>query len=72
MTSTTTIRSFAGMLSRYVAALVFLSTLSAFLPLASAQTYTIHGNTPGFIQKSQDLGAVDPSSDLGHSLAQAP
>jgi subtilase family serine protease len=62
MTSTTTIRSFAGMLSRYVAALVFLSTLSAFLPLASAQTYTIHGNTPGFIQKSQDLGAVDPSS----------
>src|ERR1019366_7389813 len=62
MTSTTTIRSFAGLLSRYVAALVFLSTLSAFLPLASAQTYAIPGNTPGFIQKSKDLGAVDPSS----------
>jgi subtilase family serine protease len=45
-----------------VAALVLLSALSAFLPLASAQTYTIHGNTPGFIQKAHDLGAVDPSS----------
>src|SRR6202158_1956206 len=61
MTSTTT-RSFARLLSRYVAALVLLSALPAFLPLASAQTYRIHGNTPGFIQKSQDLGAVDPSS----------
>src|ERR1019366_5057852 len=61
MTSATTIRSFAGLLSRSVAALVLLSALAAFLPLASAQTYTIHGNTPGFIQKAQDLGAVDPS-----------
>ena len=62
MTSATTIRSFARLRSRCVAALVLLSALPAFLPLASAQTYTIHGNTPGFIQKSQDLGAVDPSS----------
>jgi subtilase family serine protease len=62
MTSATTVRSFTGPLSRSAAALVLLSALSAFLPLASAQTYTIHGNTPGFIQKSQDLGAVDASS----------
>src|SRR6266853_935265 len=62
MTSATTVRSFAGPLSRSAAALVLLSALSVFLPLASAQTYTIHGNTPGFIQKSQDLGSVDPSS----------
>jgi subtilase family serine protease len=62
MTSATTVRSFAGPLSRSAAALVLLSALSAFLPLASAQTYTIHGDTPGFIQKSQDLGSVDPSS----------
>ena len=51
-----------GCFLRYVAALVLLTALSAFLPLASAQTYTIHGNTPGFIQKATDLGAVDPSS----------
>jgi subtilase family serine protease len=62
MASVTTFRSFAGLLSRSVAALVLLSSLSAFMPLASAQTYAIHGNTPGFIQKSQDLGPVDPSS----------
>src|SRR5260370_41737752 len=61
MKSATTIRSFAGP-SRSLAALVLLSALSAFLPLASAQTHTIHGNTPGFVQKAQDLGAVDPSS----------
>jgi subtilase family serine protease len=61
MTVTMATRSFAGP-TRYVAALVLLSALSAFLPLASAQTYTIHGNTPGFIQKAHDLGAVDPSS----------
>jgi subtilase family serine protease len=62
MTSKATIRSFARLLSRSAAALVLISALAAFLPLASAQTYTIHGNTPGFIQKSQDLGPVDPSS----------
>ncbi len=62
MTVTPATRSFAGLPSRYVAALVLLSALSAFLPLASAQTYTIHGNTPGFVQKATDLGAVDPSS----------
>ncbi len=62
MTSATTTRSFAGLLSRSVAALVLLSALSAFMPLASAQTYTIHGNTPGFIQKATDLGAADPSA----------
>src|SRR5260370_41222272 len=56
------IGSFAGLLSRSVATLVLLSALSAFLPLASAQTYAIRGNTPGFIQKAQDLGAVDPGS----------
>ena len=61
MKSATTIRSFAG-LSRSLAALVLLSALSAFLPLAGAQTHTIHGNTPGFIQKAQNLGAVDPAS----------
>src|SRR5229473_1986798 len=60
MKSATTIRSFAG-LSRSLAALVLLSALSAFLPLAGAQTHTIHGNTPGFIQKAQNLGAVDPA-----------
>ncbi len=62
MISTATIRSFTGLLSRPVAALVLLSALSAFLPSASAQTYTIHGNTPGFIQKATDLGAADPSA----------
>ncbi len=62
MKSATTIRPFARLLFRSLAALVLLSALSAFLPLASAQTHTIHGNTPGFIQKAQDLGAVDPSS----------
>jgi subtilase family serine protease len=61
MTSATTIRSLPGLLFRSVAALVLITALSAFLPLASAQTYTIHGNTPGFIQKATDLGAVDPS-----------
>ena len=62
MKSATIIRPFARLLFRSLAALVLLSALSAFLPLASAQTHTIHGNTPGFIQKAQDLGAVDPSS----------
>jgi hypothetical protein len=72
MTSATTIRSFAGLLSRFVATLVLLSALAAFLPLASAQTYTIRGNTPGFIQKSQDHrsgGSIQ--RDLGHGLAKA-
>jgi subtilase family serine protease len=58
----TTIRPFAGLPPRSVAALVLLFAVSAFLPLASAQTYAIHGNTPGFIQKATDLGPVDPSS----------
>lgn len=29
---------------------------------ASAQTYNIKGNTPGFIKKAKDLGATDPSA----------
>ncbi len=29
---------------------------------ASAQNYVIHGNTPGFIQKANDLGAIDPAT----------
>jgi len=62
MKSATTTRSFAGLLSRSLAALVLLSALSAFSPLASAQIHKISGNTPGFIRKAQDLGAVDPAS----------
>jgi subtilase family serine protease len=62
MTSATPIRNFCGLLSRSLAALVLLSVFSAFLPSASAQTYKIHGNTPGFIQKAKDLGPADPST----------
>lgn len=72
MTSATPIRNFSGLLSRSLAALVLLSVFSAFLPSASAQTYKIHGNTPGFIHKAKDLGPVDPSTVIsGHGLAQA-
>jgi len=28
----------------------------------SAQTYVVRGNTPGFIQKAKDLGAINPST----------
>lgn len=45
--------------------LVGLATLSALLGLtviADAQSYKIPGNTPGFIKKAKDLGAVDPST----------
>jgi subtilase family serine protease len=34
----------------------------ALLPSALAQNYTIRGNTPGFIKKAQDKGALDPST----------
>ena len=34
----------------------------ALLTAAAAQTYVITGNTPGFIKKAADQGAVDPST----------
>jgi hypothetical protein len=41
-----------------------MTCLSALLLLAtaSAQNYSITGNTPGFIKKAQDLGALDPTT----------
>ena len=62
MISATTLRTAGGLLARSLAALVLLSILSAFSPLADAQTNKIQGNTPGFIKKAKDLGAVDPST----------
>jgi subtilase family serine protease len=62
MISATTLRTAGGLLARSLAALVLLSILSAFSPLADAQTYKVQGNTPGFIKKAKDLGAVDPST----------
>ncbi|HEY4660027.1 MAG TPA: hypothetical protein VIG91_00885 [Terriglobales bacterium] len=37
-------------------------TALVLLAAATAQTYTITGNTPGFIKKATDQGAVDPST----------
>lgn len=31
-------------------------------PSASSQSYTLSGNTPGFVSTAKDLGAVDPST----------
>jgi len=32
------------------------------MPAAGGQSFTVHGNTPGFIKNAKDLGAVDPST----------
>jgi len=37
-------------------------TALVLLAAATAQTYTITGNTPGFTKKATDQGAVDPST----------
>jgi subtilase family serine protease len=42
-----------------------IATLCAVLGLMaplSAQNYVVRGNTPGFIQKAKDLGAINPST----------
>jgi subtilase family serine protease len=44
------------------AGLATLFTVLGMLSLASAQSYVISGNTPGFIKQAQDLGAADPSA----------
>jgi subtilase family serine protease len=59
MISATSTRSFSG---RSLTVLILVSFVCLFLTAASAQTFTIHGNTPGFIKKAKDLGPVDPST----------
>ena len=41
---------------------VFTLLSAAFLCTAAAQDYLIPSNTPGFIKKAVDLGAMDPST----------
>ena len=48
-----------------MSALLLLATAATFLAIVPAQAgnaFGIAGNTPGFIQKANDLGAVDPNS----------
>lgn len=47
---------------RATAGLAVLMAVLGLISTASAQTYVVHGNTPGFIQKGKDLGAVDPGT----------
>src|SRR5262249_42203114 len=42
-------------------ALLLLTTAAIFFAIAPAQAGSIAGNTPGFIRKATDLGAVDPN-----------
>ena len=56
-------RSLISLLTgRRLVSLAVLTTLLGLTATASGQTYAIRGNTPGFIQKARDLGAVDPST----------
>src|SRR5258708_25025952 len=62
-----TLRDFTSSLislftSRRLAGLATLSALLGLTAIADAQSYKIPGNTPGFIKKAKDLGAVDPST----------
>lgn len=51
------------MLSRpAVKGIVTLCAVLGLMASVSAQTYVVRGNTPGFIQKAKDLGAIDPST----------
>jgi subtilase family serine protease len=62
MISATSTGSSSGWLSRPLTALIVLAFVFACLPSARAQTFTIHGNMPGFIKKAKDLGPTDPST----------
>ena len=55
-------RNFLMLLRPAVIGIATLCAVVGFMEPLSAQNYVVRGNTPGFIQKAKDLGAINPST----------
>jgi subtilase family serine protease len=58
----TTPKSGLGFFPRSAMVISIAAVIVGLLTAASAQTYVVSGNTPGFVKKAKDLGAIDPST----------
>ncbi len=51
-----------SLLARSASAVIVFCLLAGLATVAIAQNTTVHGNTPGFVQKAKDLGPTDPNT----------